>query len=122
MTSARSSSPAASWRPSRSSDGPRTSSTATDADGESFSKDFAKKVVAGGIQPGDVAFLEEPDGINLAKTAITYSDAVIFADARVDGRVQEFCGSLGLPVLPYSEASYEDGSYIDGYDRFYDQL
>ena len=93
-----------------------------DADGESFSKDFAKKVVAGGIQSGDVAFLEEPDGINLAKTAITYSDAVIFADARVDGRVQEYCGSLGLPVLPYSEASYEDGSYIDGYDRFYDQL
>ena len=50
------------------------------------------------------------------------SDAVIFADARVDGRVQEYCGSLGLPVLPYSKASYEDGSYIDGYDRFYDQL
>ena len=85
-------------------------------------KHFAKKVAAGGIQSGDIAFLEEPDGINLAKTAITYSDAVIFADARVDGRVQEYCGSLGLPVLPYSEASYEDGSYIDGYDRFYDQL
>ena len=93
-----------------------------EADREVYSKDFAKKIAAGGIHPEDIALLEEPDGINLAKTAISYSDAVIFGDAGVDGDLKAHCEALGLPVLPYSEQAFESGSYVDEYDRFYDQL
>ncbi len=93
-----------------------------DADRETFSKDFAKKIIASGIREEDVTLLAEPDGINLAKTAVSYSDAVIFATAGVDKGLKPFCDSLGLPVLPYKEKSFEDGSYVDEYDRFYDQL
>ena len=93
-----------------------------DADREVFSKDFAKKIAAGGIRPEDIPLPKDPDGINLAKTAISYSDAVIFGDAGVDGGLKAHCDALGIPVLPYAEQSVEDGSYIDEYDRFYDQL
>ena len=93
-----------------------------DADRETFSKDFAKKIIASGIREEDVTLLAEPDGINLAKTAVSYSDAVIFAAAGADKGLKPFCDSLGLPVLPYKEKSFEDGSYVDEYDRFYDQL
>ena len=93
-----------------------------DADKEVFSKDFAKKIIAGGIRQEDIPLLEEPDGINLAKTAIAYSDAVIFGEAGTDGALKEYCDSLALPVLPFRESSFADGSFIDEYDRFYDQL
>jgi len=93
-----------------------------DADQESFSKDFAKKLTASGISADDIPLLSEPDGINLAKTAISYSDAVIFASEGTDERLKAHCASLGLPVLDFDAESYQDGSYIDRYDKFYDQL
>ncbi len=93
-----------------------------DADRESFSQDFAKKIIAGGIAADDIPLLAGPDGINLAKTAISYSDAVIFADEGVDESLKAQCDALGLPVLGFDGASFQDGSYIDRYDQFYDQL
>ena len=93
-----------------------------DADKETFSKDFAKKIHAGGIRMEDIPFLSEPDGINLAKTAISYSDAVIFGADGVDESLKSYCDELKLPVLPYQESSLESGAFIDEYDRFYDQL
>ena len=92
------------------------------APSEAFDKDFAAKITAGGIKPEDIPFLAGPDGINLAKTALSYSDAVIFGDASVDGSLKEFCLSKGMPVLPYDEKSFSDGSYVDEYNRFYDTL
>ena len=70
----------------------------------------------------DIPFLSEPDGINLAKTAISYSDAVIFGSDGVDESLKSYCDELKLPVLPYQESSLESGAFIDEYDRFYDQL
>ena len=93
-----------------------------DADGERFSPDFAGKVILPGITAGDIPFLAEPDGINLAKTAISYSDAVIFAAGGIAPSLAEYCATLGLPALPYREESFADGGYIAEYDRFYDQL
>ena len=93
-----------------------------EADKESFSKDFSKKVQASGISAEDIPFLSKPDGINLAKTAISYSDAVIFGADGADESLKKYCEECGLPVLPYDGKSFEDGSYVEEYDRFYDQL
>ncbi len=93
-----------------------------DAQKETFSQDFAQKITAGGISPADIPALSSPDGINLAKTAIAYSDGVIFGDEGIDEELKQYCASLGLPVLPYKEASFQDGSYIDEYEGFYAQL
>ncbi len=87
-----------------------------------FQADFADKIATGGITREDVPFLAEPDGINLAKTAAMYSDAVIMCGAGIDAGLGEYCKSLGKPVLPYNEESLINGSYIDEYNSFYDQL
>ena len=88
-----------------------------------FSEGFAAKACFGGVTLEDLPLLaERPDGINLARTAAQYSDGIIFGSGNVDERLGSFCSGLGLPVLGYDAASYEDGSYIDDYCGFYDEL
>ncbi|MCQ2174096.1 MAG: glycogen/starch synthase [Bacteroidales bacterium] len=89
---------------------------------DSFNADFADKAVFGGITPEDLELLRQADGINLAKTAIRYSDGVILASDKVDSGLKTFCKQSGLPVLDYDAKSMESDGYIDKYDRFYEQV
>ena len=90
---------------------------------EPFSADFAKLAKFGGVGEDDLPFLRDrADGINLAKTAAQYSDGIILGAANVAPEITDYCKSLGLPLLPFDAAALEDGSYIDAYNRFYDQL
>ena len=92
------------------------------APAEHFSSDFQSKVAMGAIRPEDVPLLADCDGINLAKTAIQYADAVIAGSADTDASLLEWSKSKGLPVLPYNPSAMDDGSYIDEYNAFYDSL
>ena len=77
----------------------------------------------GGVfEPEDVKILEEPTGINLAKLAASYSDGIIFASGNIDPELEKFCRESGLPVLEYNAEAVSDGSYIDDYNSFYDNL
>ena len=87
-----------------------------------FSKDFGDKVLFGGIGKEDIPLLAQPQGINLAKTAISYSDAVILGSDAVNQELTEFCKQQGLPILDYDPQALASGSYIDEYNSFYDQL
>lgn len=87
-----------------------------------FDKNFPQNVLFSGITPEDIPFLDEANGINLAKTAASYSDGIIMASDDVDSGLAEFCASLGKPVLPFNAKAIEDGSYADEYNNFYDQL
>lgn len=89
---------------------------------DNFSADFQKKIPFGGIGPEDIPFLADATGINLAKTAVQYSDAVIFGSKNIDPEISAFCGTRGIPTLPFNEGSLADGSYMDEYNSFYDQL
>lgn len=90
---------------------------------ESFCKDFASKVLFGGIKEDDVRLLQEcPDGINLAKTAIQYSDGIIIGDKHVHPDIITACKNSGCPILELNEASLTDGTYIDDYNNFYERL
>jgi len=89
---------------------------------ESFSPDFSKKLLFGNILENDVDQLKESNGTNLAKLAITHSDAVIMAGDSIDKDVAAFCTEKGIPVLPFNEKAIEDGSYVEAYNKFYDQL
>jgi len=93
-----------------------------DTPAEAFAADFADKAVFGGLTRADLGYLDAPDGINLAKTAVQYSDGVILSAAGVDEGLVDFCKSSGLPLLPFSEEALADGSYVDEYNAFYDQL
>ena len=93
-----------------------------DTPATTFDPAFAEKAAFGGLAAQDLAPLAEPTGINLAKTAVQYADGVILGAAHVEPEIVEHCKSLGLPILPFSQQALEDGSYIDSYCSFYDEL
>ena len=93
-----------------------------DTPAESLGENFQNALLFGGVTEEDVPLLKQPDGINLAKTAAMYSDGIIFGSPDVNGEVASFCEGLGLPVLPYNREALENGTYVDEYDSFYDQV
>ena len=50
------------------------------------------------------------------------ASALALTGADLPEELRGFCEGLPAPVLPYDEASYADGSYMDQYNRFYDSL
>ena len=87
-----------------------------------FSDRLVDKMAAGGLRREDVALLEEPTGINLAKLAIQYADGLIAGVPEMDRSLADFAAGLQLPVLPYVPVRESDNAYIRIYDRFYDDL
>ncbi|MCI7514010.1 MAG: glycogen/starch synthase [Bacteroidales bacterium] len=89
---------------------------------EGFSEDFKEKILMGGITEADLKDMEKPDGINLAKLAAGYSDGIIYGSAEISSEVREYCEKLGIPSLEYDSEAIKDGSYIENYNNFYDNL
>lgn len=87
-----------------------------------FSNAFADKVPFGGLTREDLLLGDAPTGIELAKTAIKYSDGIILGAPDVPEELVGMARDLGLPILPYRAESIEDKSYIDEYNAFYEQL
>jgi len=93
-----------------------------DANDAVFSEEFASKVCFGGLGESDLNLLHPANGINLAKTALQYSDGVILGSENIDSEVIAFCKDKKLPVLPFDRKSIETGKYIEEYNSFYDHL
>ncbi len=89
---------------------------------ETFNENMRSKVLTGGMKTKDVEFLAEPGAVNLAKTAIQYSDGVILANPNVDPALPEFAKSLNLPVLPFIDPQDPESTYITDYNRFYEKI
>ncbi len=87
-----------------------------------FPEDFKDKIIFGGASENDVELLSEPTGINLAKLAIDYSDGIIMGSENISEELVDYCKSTTLPMLPYKAESIKDGSYIEDYNSFYDNL
>ena len=87
-----------------------------------FHPAFAQKARFGGLTQEDLAVLETPTGINLAKLAVQYADGVILGAEKVEPEIVAHCKALGLPILPFDRKALEDGSYMDAYCGFYDEL
>ncbi len=93
-----------------------------DINGISFPGDFKEKIVYGGLEASDINLSDTPDGAELTGFAAGYSDAIILGSENIPQEVTDLCRNSGLPILPYRGESFEDGSYIDDYNSFYDQL
>ena len=89
---------------------------------DSFPEDLKEKVLFGNVTDKDVEILTESTGINLAKLAASYSDGVILGADGIPAEVTDFCKNAGLPVLPYNAEAVQNGSYIEDYNSFYDNL
>ena len=70
----------------------------------------------------DVSLLEKATGINLARTAVQYSDGVILGSGDVKEDIVSYARQLGLPLLPYNGEALENGAYVDDYCAFYDKI
>ena len=87
-----------------------------------FPEDFASSLLLGAIKPEDIGFGTKAGGMELAKLAVQYSDGIILADEKVDPALVRHCRQSGLPLLDYEAQSFADGSYMDRYNAFYDNL
>lgn len=89
---------------------------------EKFSDDFKEKIMFGDIVGDDMEIMKEPDGINLAKLAVRYSDGIILGSDNIDKEILDYCSESGLPMLPFDAEALETGAYIDVYNNFYDRF
>lgn len=87
-----------------------------------FPSDIKERMLFGGVGEKDVEIISEPTGINLAKLAATYSDGIILGAEGVSQDIVSYCRELGLPVLEYNAEAVKNGSYIEDYNSFYDNL
>ena len=87
-----------------------------------FPADIKEKILFGGVTESDVELLNEPTGINLAKLAASHSDGIILGAEDVAPELVEYCKAAGLPVLPFNAEKLQDGTYIEEYNSFYDNL
>ncbi|MBP3202860.1 MAG: glycogen/starch synthase [Bacteroidales bacterium] len=91
-----------------------------DTPAEKFSPDFPASLPFGAVKPEEVASVDS--GMELAKLAVQYADGVILGSPNVAPALVEHARQLGLPLLPYSQEHIQDGSYMDEYNAFYDNL
>ena len=89
---------------------------------QTFSENMKEKIIMHGISAKDIEVLDTPNGINLAKLAASYSDGIIYGSENIPEELAGFCSSKGLPALAFNADSIKDGSYIEEYNRFYDNL
>jgi len=93
-----------------------------DSPKQQFGEDFARKACFGGVGADDIPLLAHADGIKLAQTAAQYSDGIIMGAKNISKELSDYIKTLGKPVLPFKAKALEDGSYVDEYCRFYDEL
>ena len=89
---------------------------------EAFDPEMKNKISMPGIKPKDMEWLKEPNGINLAKLALQYSDGVIKGVENIEPELEEFAKSNNLPILEFVEQIQPSGEYIDRYNEFYDKI
>lgn len=87
-----------------------------------FDHAMKSKIPVTGIKAKDVELLKEPNGINLAKLAIQYADAVIIGSEETRPELAEYIESRKIAVLPYTPIDHPEGTYIQKYNEFYDKL
>lgn len=89
---------------------------------ETFDENFIEKAMFGGVGEKELNLLKEPNGINLAKLAAKYADGAIMVGDGIPSSLVSYCRDRGLSVLKSKSKSISDGSYIEEYNAFYDQL
>ena len=87
-----------------------------------FNADMKVKIPVSGIKSKDLDSFKAPDGINLAKLAIQYADAVILGAENIRQELIEFAQNRKIPILPHFPIEHPDGTYIQTYNEFYDKL
>ena len=71
-----------------------------------------------GISESEIELLDNANFLNLSKTAIKYSDGIIFGAENINKELNLHLRKTNKPILEYQD----NDDYIDTYSMFYDQL
>lgn len=83
-----------------------------------FRSGFDKKMKLQGIAPKDVKYLKDANYVNIMKTAIDFSDAVIYGSEKINPELDAYVKSTKKTMLGYQSPE----NYVDAYNNFYDSL
>ena len=72
---------------------------------EEFSPKMKSKVILPGIRSRDLDLLNTPNGINLAKLAVQYSDGIILGSPSFNPELEKYLAGVKIPTLPYIEVT-----------------
>ena len=85
---------------------------------ESFDPNFGKKIKVEGITNKDLAHFKDPGYVSISKSAIDFSDAVIFGSEKINPDLETYVKESGKPFLEYQDPE----TYIDAFSDFYDKV
>lgn len=89
---------------------------------EEFSPKMKSKVILPGIRSRDLDLLNTPNGINLAKLAVQYSDGIILGSPSFNPELEKYLAGVKIPTLSYIEVTKESKEYIEKYNEFYNKI
>ncbi len=89
---------------------------------QKFSQDIKDKIIVNGIRTKDMDALAAPDGINLAKLAIQYSDGVVIGEENLNAELLDFTAKRGVPTMDYCKFDQTQPECIEKYNNFYDLI
>lgn len=84
----------------------------------SLNENIAKKFKTQGVGEEHTPKLVDPTFVNLSKTAIDFSDGVIFGSEKINPEVEAYVRASGKPFLTYQDPE----KYMDAYNEFYDEI
>jgi starch synthase len=79
--------------------------------------DMHKKVLFDGLENEQVKHLKKPTYVNLMKTAVDNSDAVVIAGDNIPDELKKYLSKLAKPVLEYKSRE----EFAQAYQEFYTQ-
>ena len=85
---------------------------------ESLSKNFADKLMLDGIVKKNIDLLQDPNFVNLNKSAIDMADAIIIGSEKIHPELKKHIKEVKKPTLEYQSMD----EYVDAYASFYDDL
>ncbi len=83
-----------------------------------FSSGFKAKSRTDGVTNKDVALLDEPTYKNLIQMTVNLTDGIVMGHKDVPADIVEIAEKSGKPILAYQT----EETYIDEYNKFYDQI
>ncbi|MGB8703482.1 MAG: glycogen/starch synthase [Gillisia sp.] len=82
---------------------------------DTLNKDMYKKVLFDGLENEDVKHLKNPNYVNIMKTAIDNSDAVIVGGDNIPEELSKYVNKLNKPILGYKTPEEFSTAYQDFY-------
>jgi starch synthase len=85
---------------------------------ETLNPKFIEKLKFDGLKDEDLAHYKKPTYVNLMKSAIDHSDALIMGSEKINDELKKYAEKSKKTILEFQN----DEEYIKAYNEFYDKL